>query len=150
MKLYHATLSNLPPGAIVGVNVWGSRDDFPFFRYGYTSCLLDEGYFAFTDKALSYSGVAWFDEYDVPLGRATSAPPTTAWQNGVWRRDFERGVALVNPTSAPVKVSLEPGLKHFRGKQSPAVNDGSSATEITLAAKDGIILVREAPEAGRK
>lgn len=146
MKLYRATLSNLPPGAIVGVNVWGSREDYRFFRFAYASCLLDEGYFAFTDKALSYSGVAWFDEYDVRLGRATSAPPTAAWQEGVWRRDFERGVALVNPTSEPVTVKLEPGVSRFQGKQSPAVNDGRAATEITLPAKDGIILVREKPE----
>jgi hypothetical protein len=60
----------------------------------------------------------------------------------VWRRDFERGVALVNPTASEVTVTLEPGLKRLRGAQAPTINDGRDATEITLAAKDGIILER--------
>jgi hypothetical protein len=31
----------------------------------------------------------------------------------------------------------------MRGKQAPAVNDGSKATELTLGPADGILLVRD-------
>jgi hypothetical protein len=144
LKLYRDTLANLPDGAIVGVNVWGAPDDYRFFRYAFASCLLDDGYFAFTDKTKGYSSVTWFDEFDVALGRATTPPPAAAWRDGVWRRDFEKGVALVNPTDAAVVVELEPGFSRIRGQQAPTVNDGTAAEAVTLAPKDGIILRRTA------
>lgn len=143
MALYRTTKANLIPGGMISVNVHGAADDFHFFRYAFASCLLDDGYFAFSEKTGAYSSVAWFDEYDAPLGRARSAPPQAAWQQGVWRRDYEGGVALVNPTESAVTVTLEPGFHRLRGKQAPQVNDGQPAGRITLAAKDGIVLVRD-------
>jgi hypothetical protein len=73
---------------------------------------------------------------------AASAPPTHAWRDGVWRRDFAQGIALVNPTRQPVTVALEPGFRRLPGKQDPAINDGAPALSVTLQAKDGIILRR--------
>ena len=89
-----------------------------------------------------YSSVTWFDEFDFKLGAAISTPPTAAWKNGVWRRDFEQGIALVNPTNQPVTVELEPGFRRLAGSQDSAVNDGQPVAFITLEAKDGIILRR--------
>ena len=86
--------------------------------------------------------MTWFDEYDFKLGAAIFTPPTNAWKDGVWRRDFEHGVALVNPTKQPVTVALEPGLRRLLGKQDSTINNGSPAASVTLAAKDGIILCR--------
>lgn len=143
MARYRAVKANLRAPRIVGFNVWGDPKDYRFFRYAFTSCLLDDGYFSFTDEARGYSSVPWFDEYDVKLGRAVSPPPLKPWRNGVWRRDFERGVVLVNPGLLPREVELEPGLCRFSGRQAPEVNDGRPAGRMVLPGRDGIVLVRD-------
>ena len=142
MARYRAVLANTRPPRIVGFNVSGTADDYRFFRYAFTSCLLDDGYFSFTDRTQGYSSVPWFDEYDHRLGHALSPPPTAPWGERVWRRDFEHGVVLVNPTSTTRTITLEPGLRRLAGKQDPAVNDGSVVKQITLRSKDGIVLRR--------
>lgn len=142
MARYRAVMSNLKEPKILGFNVHGNSTDYRFFRYAYTSCLLDNGYFSFTNDWGSYSSVSWFDEYDFKLGKALSAPPTTSWQQGVWRRDFENGTALVNPTGGSVTVTLEPGFRRLSGTQDPAINNGSAVSQVTLGPKDGIVLSR--------
>lgn len=142
MARYRAVLRNTKSPAIVGFNVTGSARDFRLFRYGYASCLLDDGYFSYTDETAGYSSVPWFDEYNMELGHALSAPPAAAWSEGVWRRDFQHGVVLVNPTSATRIVRVESGLRRLAGNQDPALNDGSLASRISLAPRDGIVLRR--------
>lgn len=142
MARYRAVMRNTRGPKIVGFNVHGSPFDYRFFRYAYASCLLDDGYFSFTDKAVMYSSVPWFDEYDFRLGRALSGPPATAWNQGVWRRDFENGVVLVNPTALSRTVAVEPGLRRLAGTQDPTVNDGAVVRQLTLRPKDGIVLRR--------
>jgi hypothetical protein len=124
MKRYRAVLANTRAPHLVGFNVHGDPKDERFFRYAYASCLLADGYFSFTDKAAGYGSVPWFKEYEIELGRAVSPPPDAPWRDGVWRRDFERGVALVNPTGSAKTLELRPGLR------------------VRLAAKDGIVLAR--------
>ena len=85
----------------------------------------------------------WFDEFDFKLGAALTKPPRSAWKEGVWRRDFERGIVLVNPTKQSVTVALEPGIRRLPGKQAPTVNTGDPVTAVTLEAKDGIVLQRQ-------
>lgn len=140
MQRYRDVLKNTRAPHLVGFNVHGKATDFRFFRYAYASCLLDDGYFSFTTLDKGYSSVAWFDEFEFNLGTATSQPPTKEWQSGVWRRDFEHGIALVNPTKQAVTVTLEPGFQRLSGKQDTALNNGTPATNITLESKDGIIL----------
>jgi hypothetical protein len=53
----------------------------------------------------------WFPEYDLDLGAPVSSPTssditTLAW-SGLFRRDFERGFVLVNPTDGAVSVDLD-------------------------------------------
>jgi hypothetical protein len=143
MKRYRDALANTRAPHLVGFNVHGDPKDSRFFRYAYTSCLLDDGYFCFSDNAAGYSSVPWFDEYDCALGAARSAPPAGPWRNGVWRRDFEHGLALVNPAAQPATVTLEPGFRRLQGRQDPAVNNGEAVTTLTLGAKDGIILRKQ-------
>jgi hypothetical protein len=142
MARYRAVMQNTRAPKIVGFNVHGSPVDYRFFRYTYTSCLLDDGYFSFSDRTVMYSGVPWFDEYDFKLGQALSGPPAAAWSQGVWRRDFKNGVVLVNPTITSRTVTVEPGLRRLAGTQDPAVNDGAVVSQVTLKAKDGIVLRR--------
>jgi len=143
MARYRTVMQNTRTPKIVGFNVHGSPVDYRFFRYAYTSCLLDDGYFSFSDGTVMYSGVPWFDEYDFKLGGALSGPPAAAWSQGVWRRDFQNGVVLVNPTIVDRTVRVEPGLRRLAGSQDPAVNDGAVVTQVTLRPKDGIVLRRK-------
>ena len=142
MERYRAVLQYTRQPKIVGFNVSGAVDDYRFFRYAYTSCLLDDGYFSFTDTSRGFSSVAWFDEYEYKLGNALSAPPNAAWDEGIWRRDFQNGVVLVNPTTGTRTVNVEPGLRRLAGKQDPGVNNGSAVGQLTLRPKDGIVLRR--------
>lgn len=142
MERYRAVIANTGGPKIVGFNVSGNPNDLRFFRYAYTSCLLDNGYFSFTDKARGHSSVPWFDEYNFKLGKAVEAPPGAAWTQGVWRRNFENGVVLVNPTKSTRTVTVETGLRRLDGNQDRNVNDGSAARVVTLAPQDGIVLRR--------
>jgi len=143
LAYYRAVLQNVRIKGFVGFNVSGSPQDFRFFRYAYTSCLMDDGYFSFTDETNDYSSVPFFDEYDVDLGKATDLPRTTPWQKGIYRRLFEKGMVLVNPTAATATVAIEPGYRTITGKQDTKINHGRTVESITLAAKDGIVLLKQ-------
>jgi hypothetical protein len=120
----------------------GSPTDYQGFRYGFATALLDDAYYAYHDESKGFSGVTWFDEFDVKLGRATSAPPTAAWQNGVWRRDFDGGIALVNPKGNGAReVTLETDFRRIAGKQDRTVNNGQVVRKVKLRDRDGIVLL---------
>jgi hypothetical protein len=122
---------------------FGVPSDFQSFRYGLATALLDDGYYAFTDTADGYSGVEWFDELDVNLGVTVSIPPRTAWQSGVWRRDFDKGIALVNPKGNGTReVTLERDYRKLTGTQDRVINNGEVVRKVTLRDRDGIILLR--------
>jgi hypothetical protein len=69
------------------------------------------------------------------------------YANGVYRRDFDGGIALVNPSSGTQTVTLERTYHRLRGLQAPSVNSGAPATSVTLAKNDALILVTSAPPA---
>ena len=127
-------------------NMWGDTTDYQTMRYGLASCLMNDGYFSFTPNSTQYNGVAWFDEFDSKLGQASGTPPTAAWQKGVWRRDFDNGIALVNPKGNGTQtVTLETSFAKLKGVQDPATNNGATVTTITLKERDGIVLLRQNP-----
>lgn len=135
---------NSPKLAIFGQ--WGNPTDYQSMRYGLSSCLMNDGYYSFTNTAKGYSGVVWFDEYNAKLGQPTTSPPTAAWQNGVWRRDFTNGIALVNPKGNGARtVQLGGTFVKIKGTQAPSVNNGQTVTSVTLQDRDGIILLRQSP-----
>jgi hypothetical protein len=143
MRWYRKTMAAIAEPKLVAFHQQGSPTDFKALRYGLASCLLDNGYFAFTDPAKGYTGLVWFDEFDTKLGQAVMAPATTAWQKGVYRRDFENGIALVNPKgNGPVEVTLEEDFRRIDGKQAPSVNNGQVTRKVLLQDRDGIILKR--------
>ncbi len=77
------------------------------------------------------------------LGYPTTQPPPAAGQNGVWRRDFDHGIALVNPKGNGAQtVSLGGTFVHLTGSQNPSLNNGSAVTSVTLQDRDGLILLR--------
>jgi len=115
----------------------------------------------------------WYDEYSInasgwptgdasskgylgdPLGPAYAAGnPSilleTALETGTpqadtvaWRRDFEHGVALVNPSDSPELVILGGTYYRFHGIQDPVTNDGAAVTQMTVPARDGLILLSD-------
>ena len=122
----------------------GAPSDYQSLRYGLATALLDNGYYAFHDDSRGFSGVTWFDEFDVNLGRATGSPPDQAWQSGVWRRDFEGGIALVNPKgNGSREVTLEVEFRKIAGSQDRTVNNGQLVRKVTLRDRDGIVLLRK-------
>lgn len=143
MRRYHDTMARTAPPRIVGFNVHGGNHDYQRMRYGLASCLLDDGYFSYTDEAKGYSSVPWFDEFDLELGRPLEPAQSVPWQGGVYRRLFERGMVLVNPGRRPARVRLDGGYRRFRGAQDPLVNNGRSVAEFELPGRDGLLLVRD-------
>ena len=149
---YYKSMKYFKDPKLVMFVVQGEPDNYQFFRYAFATCLLNGGYFDYAPNEYYFGTVEWFDEFDLAgqgdtdwLGRAVETPPTSSWQNGVWRRDFEGGVALVNPAgNGSVTVTIESGFRRMNGQQAPSVNNGKAANTIDLKDGDGIILVRDA------
>ncbi len=131
--------------------------DYQWFRYTFGTALLQNGYYVYNAKDYRFGSALWFDEYDRAgrdntswMGRGIPGPsnpgangPAQAWKSGVYRRDFENAVVLVNPRGNGQRtVSLEGGLRRLNGKQDPKTNNGNIVRSVTLKDSDGIILVR--------
>jgi len=145
MKQYNAIMAAVAEPKLIILNQWGDPTDYQSMRYGLGSTLLNDGYYSFTNTATSYHGVVWFDEFDAKLGQA-QAIPTAAWKQGVWRRDFDNGIVLVNPKgNGNQTVTLETSYVKLQGTQDPAINNGQTVTTVTLKDRDGIILMRKNP-----
>lgn len=133
----------------------GEASHYRYHRWGLAGSLLGGVYHASVTGA-SYRHLRWYDEYWVDLqsgqptlergsGRAylgqPLAPPYEA-QSGIWRRDFENGIALINLTSSSASVSLAGTLRFIQGSQDPAANPGGLTSSLTLAGYDGRVLIR--------
>lgn len=137
-----------PATFIINMNGGNSdqRTNYRRVRYGLVSALLGDGYFSY-DYGEQDHGQLWrYDEYDVNLGRPINKPinmlnlRSRGMAPGVWRRDFEDGVALVNTMSQEETVAFGQDLEKIKGTQAPEVNDGTVVTSVTLAPQDGILL----------
>jgi hypothetical protein len=145
MNEYRKAIGALAAPNLAMFAMIGSTTDYQSFRYGLASCLMDNGYFTF-NSSVAYNELPWFDEYNANLGVATSSPSTAAWQNGVYRRDFQNGIALVNPKGNGAQtVTLETSYTRISGSQAPTINSGQTVTTVTLQDRDGIILLRLQP-----
>ena len=139
-----------PPVLIINANTGNTGDnaDLRKVRYALGSTLLGDGFFSY-DFGESDHGQLWrYDEEEAHLGRPLGkpvnllSPAKTAVVAGVWRRDFENGVVLVNSTGKPQTVNFNEDLEKLRGVQAPNVNDGSIVTGATLPAEDGLVLLK--------
>ena len=151
MDRYRKVMGLLAAPKLLIFNMRGNPTDYKTFRYGFASALMDNAYFDFsngTSGPLYKPGVIWFDEYDLAgtantkwLGTAVNGPPTSPWQNGVYRRRFQNGMVLVNPRGNGNRtVTIEPGYRRFLGNQARTINNGNPASSITLQDRDGILL----------
>jgi hypothetical protein len=145
LDYYRKVMSVLAPPKIgIVMHALKSADDYQDMRYGLTSTLLDNGYYAVHIQSEGYTSTRWYDEFGIDMGRALNSPPMTMWKDGIWRRDFEHAIVLVNPKGNGARtVSLEQAFRKLKGSQDPSVNDGSKVSKVTLRDRDGIVLLRD-------
>src|SRR5262249_19586796 len=84
------------------------------------------------------AGDVWFDDVHFQAG-VTS----------VWRRDFQNGIVLVNPTERPLAVPLEDTFRRILGVHAPSVNNGALSATGTLGAQDAVFLLRASLDSTR-
>ena len=100
-------------------------------RFGLATTLMGDGYFAY-DLHTRWRGQRWwYPEYDAPLGYPKG--PAEEQADGTWRRQFDGGTAIVNPTQFDVQVS-------FEGRHQD-VSSGKVDTTFVVPPQDGRILL---------
>jgi hypothetical protein len=120
-------------------------------RYTNASATLGEGYASVARHEWERRRFWWAPENAVnQYGRATTnrywrgwlgAPLGPAYAvDGAWRRDFRRGVVLVNPTNSPIRIRL--GGAYRRIRAALPGYDGRRDTAFTLPARDGLFLLK--------
>lgn len=133
----------------------GNFGNYAFVRFGLTSAMLGNGYFNFDYGTTDRSHVPYYDEYSVSLGRPTtgafdilsSASATTLQvQPGVWRRDFENGISLVNSSNVARTITLPGEFEKLHGTQDPFTNNGRVVSKVTIPAQDGLVLLNPLKE----
>ncbi len=143
-------LNKQPNYYVINSNTNGQQgmDAYQKMRFGLTSTLLGDGYYSFS-YGLTHEQLWWYDEYDVKLGRADSSyfnllkPQSDYIEPGLWRRDFENGISLVNSTDkTQLYVFNREQFEKIHGTQDRLVNDGTTVNYVKLAPSDGIILRR--------
>ena len=77
------------------------------------------------------AGDVWFDDVHFQAGASS-----------VWRRDFQNGIVLVNPSEQSLTVSLEDTFRRITGTNAPAVNNGALSTSEVIPARDALFLLR--------
>jgi len=133
-------------------NYLPSADETAKRRFLLASYLLVKGartyvaYFASTP-------FEWYPEWDLDLGGAQKSAATMdelSW-NGIYRRDFDKGIVLVNPGASAVHVTLDGTFKRVEPVGGGAVSlDGTVSgrvetvpvTTLEIGAKSAEILLR--------
>jgi hypothetical protein len=118
-------------------------------RWGLTLALMGDVYYEiYVGCPTKHHTRWWYDEFDGGdgirrrgyLGQPLGAPLKLA--SGVYRRDFQNGVALNNSTGSNQTIALGATFKKLRGTQNPSLNNGAVVSSVTVPAKDGVILLR--------
>jgi hypothetical protein len=116
-------------------------------RWGLTLALMASMYYMAPISDPYKNPDPWYDEYwggslnrRGYLGRTTGS--AVKLKSGVWRRDFATGIALNNSTGSAQTVDLHGTFRHLAGRQDRAVNNGKPVRSVTIANRDGVILLR--------
>src|SRR5439155_11214350 len=94
-------------------NYLGSPDDLGKRFYYLGNYLLVKGKHTYLDYFAS-GPLEWYPEWTIDLGAPVAGPAASVddlASSGVYRRDFEKGSVLVNPSGATVTVSLGATMK---------------------------------------
>jgi hypothetical protein len=103
----------------------------PRMRFGLATALMGDGYFAY-DLHTRWRGQRWwYPEYDAPLGYPTG--PAVRQPDGTWRREFDGGAVIVNPTCFDAVATFPEVHRDVSG--------GKVAKRFVIPAQDGRILL---------
>jgi len=76
------------------------------------------------------AGDVWFDDVHFQPG-----------VTNLYRRDFQNGIVLVNPSNDVLTVPLEHLYRKIRGVSDPATNDGTIVALVTVNPSDALFLI---------
>jgi hypothetical protein len=117
-------------------------------RFTLGSALLGNSSYSFDYGVDNHGQTWWYDEYSVLLGKAVSSPinildkSNATFKAGLWRRDFENGVVIVNSTDKTQNYELtNEVLTKISGSQDTTVNNGAKINLASIAAKDAVVLL---------
>lgn len=124
----------------------GGSTNYQQMRFGLLSALMEDGFYSY-DKGDQDHGQTWhYDEYDVnlgtPVGDSYALNNSARYEPDVWRRDFARGVAIVNSTPMVQIVPLGGEYEKIRGAQDSVHNSGIIVSETVLNGYDGALLLK--------
>jgi len=121
-------------------------------RYGLSSALMYDGYYSFDYGPLKRENFWWYDEFDVDLGQPKSTPVNWLAKSngqlkaGVWQRDFESGLVIVNSTDQKQTINFNREYEKIKSHQNQDVNNGGKINSLTLMPADGTLLLRPIEE----
>ena len=142
-KDYLSLSSKVGHDAVIAVNVntnnTGAQNDYRKMRFGLATTLLGDGYFGYDHGTENHAQLWTYDEYAATLGASKGSAEQS---ESVWKRSYELGEVVVNPTNVSQTVKLGGEYEKIRGVQDPKTNDGSIVSKLTLGAQDGILLLR--------
>jgi hypothetical protein len=164
MTWYETLENNTKAGGDVVVTGGVLATDYQLVRYSLGLTLMRNGWAVYAINSTgndvvdpsNLSTYPVFDEFwggtlntagylGAASNTAQGAEQSAPWLQGVWRRDFVNGIVLVNPnTNGSQTVQLAGTFYHLKGSQVPSINNGSAVTSVTIAAGDGVILLRNA------
>ena len=133
-------------------NYLPSADDVARRRFLLAGYLLVKGARTYVAYFAS-NPFEWYPEWDVDLGAAQNRAVTIddlSWK-GIYRRDFDRGIVLVNPGTSAVHVTLDATFNRLTPVGGGAVSrDGTApghiervpVTALEIGAKSAEILLR--------
>lgn len=130
MNFYYGAIANVIAGGPVlfhasSDSVRQAEAQQPLGRYGLTLCMLNEGFYTFTDQPNGGSHVPfWLDEFDQNIGAGAESPPVAAWSNGVWKRAYTNGIVLSNP--------LPNGGKHLETIRTSVILERIDASTVEM------------------
>jgi len=151
---YRITKYNRQPQLAV-INTYSrDRNNFQKMRFGLTSALLrDNGYFSYDYDNTSHGQLWWYDEYDVNLGKPLYPAYNVldreddTFKPGLWRKDFENGLVLVNSTNQVQRYVFGfDEVEKINGTQDPSVNDGTKVNWVKINPNDGVVLMKRKTE----
>jgi hypothetical protein len=146
MRWYRQALETTVQPQLTIFSQQGRPTDYQSFRYGLGASLLDNGYYNFNDSSNLYYNNPWLDEFNSSPGSSVTSPATAPWSQGIYRKDFENGIVLVNPKGNGLQtVTLETTYYLIKGTREPSVNSGQATMSVTLQDRDGIIWFAGSP-----
>ncbi|MBI4142801.1 hypothetical protein HY480_02935 [Candidatus Uhrbacteria bacterium] len=165
MRAYARVLDRAvePVIAIINANTANTGVQDPrAMRFGLTSAMLGGGFYSFDFGDLEHAQRWWYEAYEVAIGEPISGParitdvraaslaanPVDAdgFAPGVYRRDYDQGVVLVNATSIEQRVRFDEAFELAVGADVVAEEVRRIVSEVALPPQDGAILLRPIEE----